>query len=164
MLTEKLLTELRDYVKSRLAEPFLESPSIEMMLSDAAINLEMEDFINTNRKPSFREVLFKMIDERGFRDSDIYKKAGIDRRHFSKIRTNPKYRVSKNTAIALAIALELDIDETEDLLNSAGYSLSDSETFDLVIQFCIEKKIYNLDAINEALYYFSLKPLSGVSE
>lgn len=164
MLTEKLLTELRDYVKSRLAEPFLESPSIEMMLSDAAINLEMEDFINTNRKPSFREVLFKMIDERGFRDSDIYKKAGIDRRHFSKIRTNPKYRVSKNTAIALAIALELDIDETEDLLNSAGYSLSDSETFDLVIQFCIEKKIYNLDAINEALYYFSLKPLSGGSE
>lgn len=164
MLTEKLLTELRDYVKSRLAEPFLESPSIEMMLSDAAINLEMEDFINTNRKPSFREVLFKMIDERGFRDSDIYKKAGIDRRHFSKIRTNPKYRVSKNTAIALAISLELDIDETEDLLNSAGYSLSDSETFDLVIQFCIEKKIYNLDAINEALYYFSLKPLSGVSE
>lgn len=164
MLTEKLLTELRDYVKSRLAEPFLESPSIEMMLPDAAINLEMEDFINTNRKPSFREVLFKMIDERGFRDSEIYKKAGIDRRHFSKIRTNPKYRVSKNTAIALAIALELDIDETEDLLNSAGYSLSDSETFDLVIQFCIEKKIYNLDAINEALYYFSLKPLSGVSE
>ncbi len=81
-----------------------------------------------------------------------------------KIRSNPDYRIGKNTAIALAIALELNEKETDNLLGSAGYSLSDSETFDLVIKFCLEKKIYNSDDVNQALVYFSLKPLFGVIE
>ena len=97
-------------------------------------------------------------------DAEVYKKAGLDRRHFSKIRSNPNYHPGKNTVIALAIALELNKKETGRLLTVAGYSLSESDTFDLVIQFCLEKKIYDLDTINQALEYFSLKPLAGVAE
>jgi len=108
--------------------------------------------------------LFSFIDKKGVSDPDIYKKAGIDRRHFSKIRSNPDYRPGKNTVIALALALELNKKETDKLLSSAGYSLSDSDTFDLVIQFCVEKKIYDIHDVNQALDYFSLKPLIGVLE
>ncbi len=104
------------------------------------------------------------IDIKATSDADIYKKAGIDRRHFQKIRSNSDYRPGRNTVIALAMALELDKKETDKLLGSAGYSLSESETFDLVIQFCLEKKIYNMDDVNQALDYFSLKPLFGVVE
>ena len=125
---------------------------------------ELEHFINNNRKPTFSQVLFSFIDKKGTSDSDIYKRAGIDRRHFSKIRSIPHYRLGKNTAIALALALELNKKETDKLLSSAGYSLSDSDTFDLIIQFCIVEKIYHIHNVNEALDYFSLKPLIGVLE
>ena len=108
--------------------------------------------------------MFSLIDKKGASDPDIYKKAGIDRRHFSKIRSNPDYRPVKNTVIALALALELNKKETDKFLSSAGYSLSDSDTFDLVIQFCVEKKIYDIHDVNQALDYFSLKPLIGVLE
>jgi len=99
-----------------------------------------------------------LIDKKGARDSDVYKKAGIDRRHFSKIR-NPAYRPGKNTVIALALALELDKKETDELLSAAGYSLSDRSISVLVILFFLEKKIYDIDAVNQALHYFSQKPL-----
>ena len=97
-------------------------------------------------------------------DPVIYNRAGIDRRHFSKIRSNSNCRPGKNTAIALAIALELNQKETMNLLSAAGYSLSESDTFDLVIQFCLMKKIYNIHSVNQALDYFGLKPLTGVLE
>jgi hypothetical protein len=112
--------------------------------------------------PPFSQVLFSFIDKKGFIDSDIYKRAGIDRRHFLKIRSNQDYHPGKNTAIALALALELDTNETDKLLSAAGYSLSDCDTFDLVIQFCLEKGIYDIYNVNQALDYFSLKPLIGL--
>jgi len=106
-----------------------------------------------------KETILNYIDRAETKDSVIYRKARIDRRHFSKIRSNPDYHPSKNTAIALALALGLNIKDTEGLIGSAGYSLSDSETFDLIIKFCINKKIFNIDDVNQALDYFSLKPL-----
>lgn len=127
-------------------------------------NIELEDFVKNKRMPTFNQVLFNFIDKKGATDSDIYKRVGIDRRHFSKIRSNPNYHLSKNTAIALALALELNKKETDKLLSAAGYSLSDSDTFDLVIQFCMEKKIYDIHNVNLALDYFSLKPLIGALE
>ena len=120
----------------------------------------MTSFINSNKKPSFNKLLFKYIDKSGVLDSQVYKLAGIDRRHFSKIRSNPDYHPSKNTAIALAFALKLNQKEADKLLGAAGYILSDSETFDLVITFLFERKIYDLNDVNLALDYFSLKPLS----
>jgi hypothetical protein len=165
MLEKEMLMDLERYVQEHLemeavvyksAEPFIES---EKYIVEEIQQIELEDFIETHRKPTLNQVLFRFIDQSGARDSDIYKKAGIDRKHFSKIRTNPTYRPRKNTVIALALALELDLENTDELLGVAGYSLSDSETYDLVIRFCLEKEIYDLYSVNQALDYFSLKPL-----
>jgi hypothetical protein len=164
MLNEKLLLELRNYVERhsiRHDVAFLESPIIGRAICDQAKNNELEDFIKNTRKPTFNQVLFRFIDQKGVSDSEIYKKAGIDRRHFSKIRSNPEYRPGKYSAIALTMALELNKKEADKLLSAAGYSLSESDTFDLVIQFCLEKQIYDIQSVNEALDYFSLKPLAA---
>jgi hypothetical protein len=166
MLDKKLFLELQEYVDEHLGRfvfDVCEAPKyMEQSIYEEIQNNELEAFIKNNRKPTFNQVLFSFIDKNGTSDSDIYKRAGIDRRHFSKIRSNPNYRPGKNTAIALALALELNKKETDKLLSSAGYSLSNSDTFDLVIQFCVEKKIYDINNVNEALDYFSLKTLIGV--
>lgn len=159
MLDKLLLVELQEYVERNLN--FL---TYSMMESNEIHSIEIEDFIKNKRQPTFNQTLFKLIDKKGAADTETYKKAGLDRRHFSKIRSNPEYRPRKNTVLALALALELNKKETDKLLSSAGYSLSDSETFDLVIQFCLEKKIYDVHDVNQALDYFSLKPLMGVAE
>ncbi|HHT48603.1 MAG TPA: hypothetical protein GXZ98_04845 [Firmicutes bacterium] len=164
MLSGKLLLELQAYIEKHQIqlECTLSAPP-KYVLKEAS-HLELETFIKRRRKQSFQQTLFSFIDQKGVSDAEVYKKAGLDRRHFSKIRSNPNYHPGKNTVIALAIALELNKKETGRLLTVAGYSLSESDTFDLVIQFCLEKKIYDLDTINQALEYFSLKPLAGVAE
>ena len=102
----------------------------------------------------FSETLLKLIDERGKKDSEIYKKANLSKQHFSKIRNNPGYKPTKQTAIALALALELNLDQTKDLIGRAGYALSNSSKFDLIIRYFIEQKKYNVVEINMTLYEF----------
>ena len=102
----------------------------------------------------FSETLLKMIDATGKKDSEIYKKACISKQHFSKIRNNPNYQPTKQTAIAFALALELDLEQTLDLIGRAGFTLSKSSKFDLIIRYFIEHKEYNVVAINVALYEF----------
>jgi hypothetical protein len=165
MLDKKILADLQNYIDQNMTYILYEKSAgpIEDYVLESISPLEIETFITQKRKPTLQKVLFDFIDKRGAAsDAEIYKKAGIDRRHFSKIRSNPEYRPSKNTVIALALALELNKKETDKLLSSTGYSLSDSETSDLVIQFCIERKIYEIDQVNYALDYFSQKPLGGV--
>jgi hypothetical protein len=167
MLDNNLLIELQEYIDIHLNMVVLDFCKPSIIYSSKSLSEEMpniDDFIKNKRMPTFNQVLFSFIDKKGVSDSDIYKRAGIDRRHFSKIRSNPDYRLRKNTAIALALAIELDKKETDKLLSAAGYSLSDSDTFDLVIQFCVEKNIYDIHNVNKALDYFSLKPLIGVLE
>ncbi len=164
MLDQKVLMELQEYVESRTDRPVHYACIPPADIADRCESHdELEDYIKKTRQPTFRQVLFSFIDSKGARDSDIYKRAGIDRRHFSKIRSNPDYRPGKNSAIALAMALELTKKQTDKLLSAAGYTLSESDTFDLVIHFCLEKKIYDIHDINQALDYFSLKPI-GVLE
>lgn len=102
----------------------------------------------------FTETLLKLIDRSGKKDSEIYKRANISRQHFSKIRNNPGYNPTKPTAIALALALELDLEGTRDLIGRAGYALTNSSKFDLIIRYFIEQGNYNVMEINLALYEF----------
>lgn len=108
----------------------------------------------------FSEKLLELIDKSGQKDSEIYKKAGLTKQHFSKIRSNPHYRPTKPTAISLALALELDLQQTNDLLSRAGFTLSNSSKFDLIIRYFIQRKIFNIVEINLALYEFD-QPLLG---
>ena len=102
----------------------------------------------------FTETLLKLIDQSGKKDPEIYKKANISKQHFSKIRNNPNYKPTKPTAIALALALELDLEATKDLIGRAGYALTNSSKFDLIIRYFIEQGNYNVVEINIALYEF----------
>ena len=109
----------------------------------------------------FTETLLKLIDKSGKKDSEIYKKANISKQHFSKIRNNPNYKPTKPTAIALALALELSLEDTKDLIGRAGYALTNSSKFDLIIQYFIEQGTYNVVEINIALYEFDQTLLGG---
>ena len=102
----------------------------------------------------FTETLLNLIDKTGKKDSEIYKKANISKQHFSKIRNNPNYKPTKPTAIALALALELSLEDTKDLIGRAGYALTNSSKFDLIIRYFIEQGNYNVVEINIALYEF----------
>ncbi len=102
----------------------------------------------------FSETLLKLIDKTGKKDSEIYKKANISKQHFSKIRNNPDYKPTKPTALALAIALELDLEQTKDLIGRAGYALTNSSKFDVIIRYFIEQHKYDIVEINIALYEF----------
>lgn len=102
----------------------------------------------------FSETLLKLIDQTGKKDSEVYNKANVSRQHFSKIRNNPDYKPTKPTAIAFAIALELDLDQTRDLIGRAGYALTNSSKFDVIIMYFIQQRNYNMFDINAALFEF----------
>ena len=108
----------------------------------------------------FSETLLKLIDRTGKKDADVYKKANIDRKLFSKIRGNPAYQPSKPTAVAFAIALELDLEETRDFIGRAGFALTHSSKFDIIVEYFILHGNYDVFALNEMLFAFD-QPLIG---
>src|SRR4051794_32179701 len=116
MLDQKVLLDLTRYIQDHVLEEEIVLYS-DIRLSESVHSISLEEYIHDNQKPSFREILFKFIDRTGQSDSSIYKKAWIDRKHFSKIRSNNDYHPKKNTVMALAFALELNEKDATELLN-----------------------------------------------
>lgn len=121
-------------------------------LMKAKAQSDISTFIEQAEQYSdFQTLLFKMIDDRELKDSDVYNKVHMDRRLFSKIRSNKDYHPSKETVLLLAFALELNESEMEQLLDSASYSLPRNNHYDLIIRFCFINKIYNIMNVNDLL-------------
>ena len=112
-------------------------------------------------KERFAEYFFALLAEKGLSDVEAYKKARIDRRMFSKIRSKKDYMPSKKTLLAFVIALELNLDEANELLKHGGYYLSNTRKDDIIIEFFLKRKCYDFDSINEALTRYGFPPLNG---
>lgn len=152
---ERLALEEADLLKSYTAP----LPPIAMP-SAAVPNADLDDLIG-NLDESFSTTLLRLIDAKGKTDVEVYKRANLDRRLFSKIRTGKGYMPSKRTAIALALALELTLPETDDLLERAGYTLSHSQKFDVIVEYFIISGKYDVFEINEVLFKYDLPLLGG---
>ena len=139
--------------RGRDRELYRECAVYEATVPCAPMAASLPDFLK-QADAGFTETLLKLIDKTGRKDSEIYKKANLSKQHFSKIRNNPNYKPTKQTAIALALALELDLEAARDLIGRAGYALSSSSKFDLIIRYFIEQGNYNVVEINIALYEF----------
>lgn len=117
------------------------------------MHTKISEYLNCNKSMSFNELLFSFIDESGHKDSEIYKKVDIDRKLFSKIRCDSDYIPRRNVIIKLCLALELERNDFNKLLNSAGYSLSNNK-FDKIVSYCIDNNVYDLSQVNDYLYTF----------
>lgn len=110
-------------------------------------------------KETFVQMLFRIIDEKGLDDTEVYKRANLDRKYFSKMRCNENYKPKKKVVCALALALELDNATCKKLVKKAGYILTSASKFDLTVRYCIENGIYDLTKVNELLYDAGLETL-----
>ena len=132
---------------------------VREMSRTMATNRNIDDLMN-QMEETFSQRLLRMIDERGMSDSEVYTKACVDRRHFSKIRKDINYAPNKKTVLAFTIALELSLDEAKDLLRSAGFALSRSSKTDIIVAYFLQNKIYDMFEINDVLYAYG-QPVFG---
>lgn len=166
-ISSKLFADIAEYVDDHYVDAHtdsqrerlrrmsvLESRTLSADAAAAPMAVGGLDSLLAHLDAGFSETLLKLIDRSGKKDAEVYKKANVDRKLFSKIRNNPDYKPSKPTAVAFAIALELSLPETRDLIARAGYALSPSSKFDVIIEYFIMQRDYDIFKINEALFAF----------
>lgn len=159
-IKEKLKLYLDQYLKPAKKSTFKEGTYANFVDYECCSE-NIDTFIKKNKdENTFQMKLFRLIDERGLKDAEVYNKVNIDRRLFSKIRGNKDYHPSKETVILFGLALDLNEEEIEDLLSSASYSLPMNTTFDLIIRFCFKEHIYDVDTVNNFLYDYNCKLLN----
>lgn len=166
-ISSELYSDVAQYIDDNYVEMFPKERRMQPMAmpvkeavscavrekSESCADMSLDDALNMIDK-TFSRMVLRKIDERGMKDSACYKRANMDRKMFSKIRSNPDYSPSKATAVSLAIALRLDITETRELLMKAGYALSNSSKFDIIIEYFITRGQYDIHEINQTLFCF----------
>ena len=154
---ENLVCNEHNVIESRICADiaYVHRPrACSVKLSDKPIDIFIKENEDLN---DFQTVLFRMIEERNLNDSEVYNKVHIDRRLFSKIRSDKNYHPSKETVILLGLSLELNAKELEELLDSAAYSLPRNNHYDLIIRFCFVNRIYDIISVNDLLNEYNCK-------
>lgn len=156
-VTDDLLTDIEDFLMEKY-ETSKQVMLFQTVSPDVLSEMPLQDIIAT-QKETFQDKLFETIKDKNLDEVEIYKRGNISRQLFSKIRSEKDYHPTKNTVFALAIGMELTIDETSELLDAAGYVFTSTSKTDLIIQYFMYHKNYNIFAINEVLDKYGLDVL-----
>lgn len=178
MLKKELLKQIDSYVEENLRfkppKKIRSLPKEKLLIHECRISVSrkciellapqkecLEKNLSEADEETFAEYLLRYMNERGADPVEVYKLVNLDRRVFSKLRTNRYYKPHKRTLFVIAFGLELNVDEAENLLKRAGYSFSPYDKADIIIKFFFEQNIHNLFTVNEALYNYGCRPLNG---